>query len=659
MRQGLGRTWQSVAWMLVLAFAAGCDACDVVGLQGDDENPSGGPPPECKPLEATCSDTESFRDGRCQSTYCTSDAECCPGTRCDTTFNLCRTRLNDSACETDLDCDLKGQKCALQPNTTRVCAFDRCTSDAQCDPGLTCFRGSCVGGNPCPTGCAPGEVCDVATASCHPAVDKRNCDAACLPGELKVVSDPALMSGDVCCALECECVSLPPLTPGVQGFWASVALGPLDVAVASQDRTYGDLVVTRFSRDGAFSVTEYVDGFPATGTLGGAVDGPRRGILEPGDNVGEYASAANDTSGRVHVAYYDRTHGALKYALNTEGKTWVTLVVDDADDAGRYPSLTIRPTDGAPVISYVTLGTAANGRAVSRVRVAEPSNANPRVSADWTLRTVEEAPVFDACNGACTGAQVCTLGDTAPRCATPASGCSPSCSGAQACVATAGNPSCEALADPPSEDLPRMLGLGTAATSHEGRVVVAYYDAINGNLKAATLRGGVVDTPVVVDGDGLAGRLDGDVGRFVDAAIDLNGKVAFTYWDATHRELVFYDGTELQGGRRHTVDTGSGMPPGFQELGADASLRFGPDGTAYVAYQQQSTLDLMLAERDPAGLWSTRALVTGPNNGALGFFTSMVVAGTRAYVASVKAELDARNVLANKLGLQVVDVPLN
>ena len=165
-----------------------------------------------------------------------------------------------------------------------------------------------------------------------------------------------------------------------------------------------------------------------------------------------------------------------------------------------------------------------------------------------------------------------------------------------------------------------------------------------------------VHTPILYQGHMFA---VGKKSRGLFTCLDLNGKVAMVYWSTSRNELVFYEGTDLRGGRFHVVDTGRGNPPGFGYLGADATVRFGPDGTAYVAYQQQDTLDLVMAQRDPAGNWSSRSLVPGTMNGALGFFSTMTVAGSRAYVASVKAQLDATNTVANVLGLQVVDVPMN
>ena len=79
--------------------------------------------------------------------------------------------------------------------------------------------------------------------------------------------------------------------------------------------------------------------------------------VDSGGSVGTYISMALDTSGKVHISYYDSTeryndsmNRDLKYATNASG-TWVTTTVDSDGDVGTYASLAI-DTSGKVHISY-------------------------------------------------------------------------------------------------------------------------------------------------------------------------------------------------------------------------------------------------------------------------------------------------------------------
>jgi len=652
-----------LAGLFLTALGTACPDCGADPLGGADAGgtaTTSGGPVACVPATQTCAERESFRDGTCQNTFCETDAECCPSTRCDLAFNLCRTRLNDSPCETVLDCPKAGQDCVMAGGT-QVCVFPRCEEQTDCADGLSCFKGRCVGGNPCDA-CDATEVCDVATGSCHPAVGHEGCGVTCGVGEIKALTDPASMSGEICCAWECECVALPPLSPGVFGQYASVSVAHLEVAVASYDLTYGDLVLSSYNRDGQLLSIDYVDGYPLTGQVEGDPEGPRKGIKAPGPDVGRWASSAIDSLGRVHVAYFDETNGALKHALRTSAKEWEIHVVDDTAVAGQFASLAIRASDGAPVIAYFSTGLVnAMNHTLSGPKLAVASTPNPSLPTDWTLTLLEEAEDFDACNQACNGpGSMCVLGSgdggAGGVCATVAPACTPACSSAQACVLEGATPTCVGLGNPPIGGLPRALGTFTSVAMKGDEPVVAWHDAVNGLLKAAVVPVTGAPEIVILDGDGVADHSNGRCGAWSSVAVDAVGKIGIVYVDETRHELKFFHSSDITaGGTMHVVDTGRGMPPGFHEVGAGASLAMAQDGTAYVVYQEQTNLDLMIAEREPDGNWSVTPLLT---EGPFGFYTDVGLGSEHAYVVSVKAALDARPQVANQLGLMIVEVPL-
>lgn len=61
-----------------------------------------------------------------------------------------------------------------------------------------------------------------------------------------------------------------------------------------------------------------------------------------GADVGEWCSVAvQPGTNRLHVAYYDSTHGDLRYARKDVGGTWVRRSIDATGDVGRYPSIAV------------------------------------------------------------------------------------------------------------------------------------------------------------------------------------------------------------------------------------------------------------------------------------------------------------------------------
>jgi hypothetical protein len=493
-------------------------------------------------------------------------------------------------------------------------------------------------------------VCEVGSNRCHPVDTQPGCKGkTCAPGQLLVLENPDVMTGDICCPVSCACAELPALQPGVVGRYASVALGSNEVLVSAYDETYGDLVVAHYTTQADLKALDYVDGVPATGELGGDPDGPRQGIVTPGPDVGLYTSLVVNSRGEPRVAYHDRDNGDLRLALyDLTAGAWAVHVVDAERDAGRFAALSIDPASGVLRVAYMVNGLTLAGHDASALRVATSRSERPQSPADWTIATVQATEVRDPCNDACSAAQRCVLDDGVATCVATRVDCAPSCASGQACIDRGGRPTCQALMPPDLDGLPRGVGLFASLARTPSGDVVVYYDSLHGDLRGARITAAGPQTPVVIDGDGVDGRHGGDVGRFASVAFDgASNTLGIAYEDTSRHTLRYYRGADLQGGSFEVIEDGGSRPPGVSFVGADAALAFAPDGTAIVVYQDASFMDLAMARRAPAdGSWQRERLLA---EGPFGFDLAVAVTPGVAYVASAAPRLDARRLLASRL----------
>jgi hypothetical protein len=73
-------------------------------------------------------------------------------------------------------------------------------------------------------------------------------------------------------------------------------------------------------------------------------------VVDDGGNLGQFSSVAYDGE-FVHISYYDKGNGVLKYATNTSG-VWESSVVDDSDDVGMHTSLVLAEGGSAHIAYY-------------------------------------------------------------------------------------------------------------------------------------------------------------------------------------------------------------------------------------------------------------------------------------------------------------------
>lgn len=650
---GHGNTRKLLGFALVVLALAACDCDDGVLVPIK--------PGACEPTYV-CPTGFEYRRGECRTSRCQIDADCCPGQKCTAGTGFCGDQLRE--CSRDEQCaEIPDQRC-IELRDGRYCGYPNrgnsislsgtqpCASNADCDDGRTCFGNRCLIYAPCEGGCPEGQICDVDTNTCF---EDERCSEACGAGQMLVLADPDRQSGPLCCQIDCKCETLPPVLPGQYGFYADVAAAGQVVAVSAYDSAYGDLVVVRYDADGRVVRVDYVDGFPLDAPVVGNPTGPRNGRDEPGPDVGEHTSIAIDALGVVHVAYYDRTNGDLKYAHDGMSGRWTTQVVDAQGDVGLYTSISIGP-DGSPKIAYFMAQGTVNGDTRTGLKLASARTPLPMSPSDWLLEVVDSRPKPPLiCNGRCPGGEACVDLPSGPACAAESGACAGGCGMNQACVVDGGSASCLRRVNPaPFDDLIEGVGLfASLAHTSTGTPMVAYYDRIAGDLKLATGRGpGAGFRIETLDGD--APNDPTDVGQHASLAVGPGDRAAVAYYDATEEDLVYLD---LETRTREVVDRGV-TPPDLRLVGADASLIFDAAGEPAIAYQDPTFLDLLYARRSAPAMWTTEVVwggipASGGQGTASGFYAAQARLGDKAYVCSTDVTFDEESNLLLHLQLLV------
>jgi hypothetical protein len=656
------RTWIALPTLFIAGMFSSC-SCE--------KDPLGSEKPgTCDPT-FKCKAGFDYRLGVCKASRCVVDSDCCPGQKCNAAAGFCADQF--VACTDDSNCtevagqtciDFRGGKFCGYPNKGNALSThgtQSCMTNADCDNGRTCFGSRCVFNAPCMGGCPAGSICDVDSNTCF---DKTDCTMQCGAGQILVVADPDTESGAHCCKVDCKCETLPPIHAGQIGWYASLGIRKSEVVVSAYDTTYGDLVLAHFGLDAKPAMIEYIDGFPSSGAIVANPNGPRGGRIDPGEDVGQHTSLAVDSSDNVHIAYYDKTNGHLKYANNVGGK-WNISIVDQDGNSGQYTSLVIGP-DGNPRISYMMVeGTMSpDPTKITALKYAAAHTANPASPSDWAVQVLETKPLpIPPCNGSCPMGQACIDMGMGPACTTTEMGCNmPMCASNEACVDVAGTPTCKTTIPLLAiDDLIPGVGLfSSLAFSSTGTPVIAYYDRLDKDLRLAKGRpDGTFGLTTLDGGDPMN---PSDVGQHVSLAVGPMDVLGLAYVDFNRDNLVYM---EFAGGQksREIVDNGV-TAPDIRMVGPDASLIYDANGSPAIAYQDPTLIDLLYARRLGAPpMWSTEVLRGGPMMGmmstgmASGFYASQKRLDTKAYVSNVDATFDTEGNLV--LTLSVVIKTLN
>lgn len=576
---------------------------------------------------------------------CLMDSDCPDRNKCNVGIGVC---YSIDQCSSTVPCPNAEQIC-VEKAEGNVCEFERCEEDSECqdlscdDPNLVpaCVSGGCICGVPCNGGCPDRQGCCIPTEQCldlPPECLGLNCP----PGEFVSVTSSGAWDLRQCMFLgeTCACEKLPPLPLGDIGLYQSMTHDGTSAMIAAYNLDYGDLMFGLAQSDGSID-WEFIDGVPATSTIGGAIDGPRGGKSEPGDDVGLYTDLVADSGGRPHVVYQDRGRGALKYGRqDTSG--WLTYELDGAGvgDTGLYSSLAL---DGnqQPVVAYLSARIDQDRQRVSVLRLAQATNAAPATVADWRFRDLVVTDLSGyPCEERCNLDEVCLDSNQACVVPSPASACNPTCGNREACI----NGTCQATNSlAPFRDLPVARGLWPEVkVLPNGDALIAYYDRVDRNLRMVRIAGpdlitGTL-TSAILEGVGAPVPTGQDTGLYPSLFVTPGGEVHLSYQNASRQALLYrnIDPANLQTLAVEDVEVGLGMgmgPDGLL-LGADSALVVDSQGTVRIAYQDATNGDLRYARRDGVNSWVRLTLAGAemPYAGSYGFYSDQCLSPDRSEI---------------------------
>ncbi|OGQ77766.1 MAG: hypothetical protein A2289_18960 [Deltaproteobacteria bacterium RIFOXYA12_FULL_58_15] len=474
--------------LLAVTSLRGCDCSDDPFKPADPWlcEDRGGPPTA---EDQACGKDERFAKGECIPARCDAGDPvpgCCPGMVCLGSGECVVPQSRITVCP-DTPCR-QGESCCLRPQINaeqKTCGFlpvspgelcaDGCPPPAadglcadstrpsavsgECPLGGQPFNGRCFSSDvpPCcepdASGecrmCGPSQVCNIDTNRCEvppenlPNTD-HGCDLQCGDAEILVYSDPDWMLWERCCAVTCECRTLPPLRPGPWGRFSDIALGDDTVFVSGYDSKYGDLVMGLHGRaSGQLQTLDYVDGVPTDGPVVGDPTGPRAGRNGEGPNVGTYTSVALYQDA-PRIAYYDVDNADLKFALyDPVEEVWSVGLIDDGrdiagldtGDVGRFTSLVV-DSSGIAHVAYYAHRVWVNGELVTGPMYARSLVSSPVGYDDWERVPIERVR---SCNGECGPQEVCVLDGGVPGCVSPRDDCASTCACGESCVDVGGS----------------------------------------------------------------------------------------------------------------------------------------------------------------------------------------------------------------------------
>jgi cell shape-determining protein MreC len=321
--------------------------------------------------------------------------------------------------------------------------------------------------------------------------------------------------------------------------------------------------------------------------------------LDGSGNVGQYSSVTIGADDLALISYYDATNGDLKVAhcANVACTSATLTTVDSAGDVGQYSSVTIG-TDGLALISYydatngdLKVAHCADSACTSATRTTMDSAGNVGQYNSVTIGTDGLALIsyYDETNGdlkmahcadlACTSATRTTL----------------------TFLQSEGN-----------------VGLFTSVTITGGHGLITYYDSTDQVLKLAFCPDLACTSPTVTNTPDRTGN----VGQYSSVTIGTDGRALISYYDATNGDLKVAHCADSADSAcpsvtRTTLQT-------EDNVGQFTSITIGTDGLGLISYYDATNGDLKVAHcADSACTSATRTTLQSEDN--VGQFTSVTI----------------------------------
>ena len=155
------------------------------------------------------------------------------------------------------------------------------------------------------------------------------------------------------------------------------------------------------------------------------------------------------------------------------------------------------------------------------------------------------------------------------------------------------------------------------AIGADGRPVISYYDATNGDLKVAVCATTTcTGTPTITTVDSV-----GNVGQFSALAIGLDGRPVISYRDASTFDLKVAACTTAACTGTPTITTVDSVGV----VGVDTSLAIGADGRPVISYFDTTNANLKVAVCATAACTGTPTITTVDSDGIVGINSSIAI----------------------------------